>query len=229
MTDELMPVPDAVRALPSPRDISAALMAELQGRVERERLARGDVHQPEDVYPLVRSLAGARDLLQDYARVFSSAAGLAGTMLEEEHLTAVGENDGVPLAGLKVPDLDGTDIQFTLSKPNSHDIDQRTVIAAVVARTVALMAGGEPVQETDESDTDYATRYWRWFAHVIERAIDWVLELGSYTMQVSKVRAFAAALAGDGEDGMSAVVTSAVKTTPQYRGVKVERKQRRKP
>jgi hypothetical protein len=228
VTDDLIPFAEPAR-LPAPADLKETLRRELSEHVARERDQRGHVHQPEDVFALVRKLAGAHDVLGEYANAFSNAASMARRELESELVTAVGEQDGIPTSGLDVPDRDGTDIRFTLAKGNTHDIELRTVIAAVVAATVARMSGGEPVQADDEDDAAYDERYWRWFAHVIERAIDWVLSLGTYTMQVTKVRAFAATLAGDGEDAMAAVVNGAVNTTSSYRGVKMERKQRRKP
>jgi len=226
--NDIVPVPDAVRALPSPRDISTALQAELVARVERERAVRGDVHQPEDVYALVRSVAAARELLQDYARAFSSAAALAGTVLEEEHLAAVGEQDGVPLAGLTVPDLDGTDIRFGLSTSNTHTIDTNQVIMTVINTLIQVTRDTEPSWPDDEDFDTYRDRYETWMAHVMRRVVGQVMELGSYTMQVSKVRALAAELAGGGFDAESAVVRGAISTSKNYRGVTVERKERKK-
>lgn len=229
MADEVVPVPDAVRALPSPREIGAALKAELVARVTRERAVRGDVHQEEDVYALVRALAGARDLLHEYAYEFAGAEGSATQMLEEELVAAVGEQDGIPTSGLKVPDLNGTDIHFDLATSNTYDIDQRAVLTAVIWTAIDRMRDGEPAQEQDESDRAYEDRYWKWFAHVVERVLDVVFNLGTYSMQVSKVRAYMTALAGEGDDAMAAVLRGAITKTQRYRGVKVERKQRKKP
>lgn len=227
VTDELVPLPDAVRSLPAPRDVGRALREALTARVNAEREARGEVHQPEDVSPLVRSLAGAKELLDEYARAFTGAAGLAREELDEELLAAVGEQDGVPLSGLTVPDLDGTDIRITLNKTNNHNIHQYTVLTAVIGHTIARMKGGEPEQRENEPDEEYDDRYWSWVFRVIERVLDQVLNLGSYSMQVSKVQAYAVALAGQGEDNLAAVVRGSIKTTQNYRGTKLERKERK--
>lgn len=228
MTD-LEPVPDAVRALPAPADVGRAVKEALSARVAAERAARGDVHQPEDVYALARALAGARDLLSEYARAFSGGASLAAKELKEEHLTAVGEDDGVPRSALTVPDLDGTDIRFTVEKPNSHDIATDMVVSVAVADVMARTRDTEPEWDEDVDDAQgYRDRYELWMADVIGQAIDLVLSLGSYDMQVSKVRAYQTTLAGNGEDHLAGVVRGAITTTAQYRGVKVERKQRKK-
>lgn len=230
MTDDLVPVPvpDAVRALPSPREISTALIAELTSRSARVRVDRGDVHQPEDTYPLVRALQGARELLEDYGRAFATAAALAADELRYELVSAVGEQDGVPVSGLLVPDLDGTDIALSKVTSNSYDIDQRSVIAAVISTTVVRMADTEPLQQSDEGDQAYDDRYWRWFTHVIETAIDQLFALGTFTLQVSKVRAYMTTLSGQGDDAVAAVLRTSIRKTEKYGGVKIERKERRK-
>lgn len=213
--------------MPAPSDVAQALRDALYQRVAAERANRGEVHQPEDVSPLVRSLAGAQELLNDYARAFTRAATIAKDELDEELFTAVGNQDGIPMSGLKVPDLDGTDILFSLIKPNTHGIDERTVVAAVIGHTIATRRGSEPSQNDDETNHEYDQRYEGWMADVIEQAVDQVLDLGSYALQVSKVKAYAVALAGQGEDNLAGVVRGSINTTATYRGIKVERKERK--
>ncbi len=227
MTD-LVPLPDNVRSLPAPQDVGRALKEALTARVAAERAARGEVHQPEDVSPLVRSLAGAHELLGEYARAFTGAAGLAREELDEELLAAVGEQEGIPISGLTVPDLDGTDLRFTLNKTNNHDIDERAVLAAVIGNTIAATRDTEPEWDEDIEDASaYRDRYEDWMCHVMERAIDTVIALGSYSMQVSKVNAYAVTLAGQGHDSLASVVRGSVKTTQKYRGTKLERRERK--
>lgn len=225
-TDELVPFADPVR-LPAPAELKETLRVELSRHVSDERESRGEVHQPEDVSPLVRALAAAKDAFAEYANAFSSAASLAKRELDEELVQAVGEDDGVPRGNLTVPDLNGTDIRFGLNFTNSHDIDQATVLAAVVGNTIAATRDTEPIQEVDEPDHVYLSRYDDWLMHVVERAVDTVLALGSYSMQVSKVKAYSATLASQGLDPLAGVVRGAIKTTRAYGGVKVERKTRK--
>jgi hypothetical protein len=226
VTDDLVPFADPIR-LPAPADLKDTLRLELSRHVTAERAARGDVTQPEDVSPLVRALARAKDAFGEYANAFSSAAALAKKELDEELTQAVGEKDGVPMGNLTVPDLDGTDIRFGLNFTNSHAINEQTVLAAIVGNLIDDMIGNEPVQDDGETDDDYDSRYWRWFQHVVERAITDVLAVGSYSMQVSKVKAFSATLAGQGKDTLAAVVRGAINTTRAYGGIKMERKTRK--
>lgn len=226
MTDQLVPLPDAVRALPAPDMIGDALKRELSTRVTAERSARGDVHQPEDTFALVRALDRAHGLLTEYAHQFSQAAALARKELDNELYAAVGDSDGVPNGPLVVPDGD-RNIRLAPDHGNSHDIDTGQVTAVAVARALAITRDTEPVQRDDESDADYFDRYEVWLTGVIMTALRLVHSLGGFTMQVSKVRAFAAELAAQELDSLSAVVTGAIGTKRRYRGVKHERKERK--
>lgn len=229
MSDDLVPVPDVVRALPAPRVVSEALKAELYARVAAERNRRGDVHQPEDVSPLVRALAGAKELLEEYARAFTRAATIAKDELDTELFEAVGQQAGIPNSGLTVPDLDGTDILFSLLKPNKHDIDTDQVITVVINNLIEITRDTEPEWDEDvEEAPTYRARYEAWMAGVMRLAVEHVIELGTYAMQVSKVRAFATDLAGTGCDAEAAVVRGSITTTARYGGIKVDRKERKK-
>lgn len=226
MSDELAPLPEAVRALPSPDLIGDALKRELNARVTAERDARGDVHQPEDTYALVRSLDRAHGLLTEYAHQFSQAAALARKELDNELYTAVGDSDGVPNGPLVVPDGD-RNIRLAPDHGNSHDIDAAQVVAVAVARALDITRDTEPEQELAESEDAYMLRYDAWLTGVIMTALRLVHSLGTFSMQVSKVRAFAAELASLELDSQAAVVNSAVHTSRRYRGVKHERKERK--
>jgi hypothetical protein len=227
VADELVPFAEPSR-LPAPADLKETLRRELSEHVTRERADRGDIHQPEDVWALVRKLAGAKDAFEEYAQAFSAAASMAGRELKEELIAAVGENDGIPLSGMSVPDTDGTDIAFSLAKGNTHGIDADQVISAVISNLIMISRDTEPEEQPGDDYYEYRDRYETWMAGVMRLAVDHVLALGSYAMQVSKVRAFAADLAATERDGESAVVRGSISTTPTYKGVKLERK-RRKP
>jgi len=129
-----------------------------------------------------------------------------------------------------VPDANGTDIRFTVEKGNIHAIDTDQVISVVIANLIEITRDTEPEWDEDVEDAaGYRARYETWMAGVMRLAVDQVLALGSYAMQVSKVRAFAADLGATGVDAESAVVTGSITTTSRYKGVKMERKERRKP
>jgi len=212
--------------LPAPDVIGDALKRELSSRVAAERDARGDVRQPEDVYALTRALDRAHGLLTEYAHQFSQAAAYARKELDNELFAAVGDNDGIPAGPLVVPDGD-RNIRLAPDHANSHHIDTAQVTAVAVTRALAITRNTEPEQEPNESDGDYADRYDTWLVGVIMTALRLVHSLGGFTMQVSKVRAFAQELAAQELDDLAAVVTSAIKTTRRYRGTKHERKERR--
>jgi len=227
VTDDLVPLPPQIQGIPSPRDVSTMLISNLAVRVHYARTARGDVTQPEDVNALVRALGGAKEMLDEYSRAFATAAREAVHYLEEELLFAVGEQDGVPLSGLKVPDLDGTDLVFTLMKPKTHTVDEPQVIDVAVVDALAAARDTEPAQEPDESNAAYLDRYERWMAGVVHMAVNTVIGLGSYSMQVSKVRAYAVELAGRGADTLASVVRGSITTKDKYTGTKFERKERK--
>jgi len=228
MADELVPLPPQMQEMPSPRDVGTMLVANLAVRVHHARQARGDVTQPEDVNALVRSLGGTKEMLEEYARSFSTAAGEADAYLREELLAAVGEQDGVPRSGLKVPDLDGTDIVFTLDQPNTHKIDVDQVVSALIMDTLDVTRDTEPDSLPGEDYDHYRERYEAWMFDVMRTVIRRVFDAGSFTAQVSKVQAAATQLAGRGRDDLAAVVRGAVTTTSHYRGVKVARRERKK-
>lgn len=223
---ELVPLPDAVRALPAPSQIGDALKQELSSRVGAERIMRGDVHQPEDVYALVRPLAAAYELLTEYAHQFTSAARVARAELETELTFAVGEQDGIPQGKLTVPDGD-VEVRLAPDHGNTHTIDLLPVLSAVIADILGQSRDTEPEQEPGETDRDYLERYERWMAAVIHAVIEGVFALGTFSPQVSKVQAYAVDLASRQDDQLSAVVRSSVQTTRRYKGVKYERKERK--
>jgi hypothetical protein len=228
MTDELVPFAEPSR-LPAPADLKETLRRELSEHVTAERAARGDVHQPEDTWALVRKLGGAFDAFSEYANAFKSAAAMARRELDAELIAAVGESDGVPLAGMAVPDVNDTEIKFSLDQGNQYTIDADQVIQVVVANLIEITRDTEPEWDEDLEDAaGYRARYETWMAGLMVLAIDHVMQLGSYAMQVSKVRAFAADLAAAGADSESAVVTGAITRATRYKGVKMERKERRK-
>lgn len=226
MTDDLVPLPQEVRALPAPSVIGDALKRELSARVSAERAARGDVHIEEDVYPLVRALSSAHDLLGEYASQFAAAARVARAELDNELMVAAGEQDGVPQAALTVPD-GSVNVRLAPAFGNTHNIDTDQVIDTVIALALDLSRGTEPEQGPEEEDPVYLARYEQWMAGVIRLAVNRVLELGSYSMQVSKVQTFSEQLAATGTDDLSAVVRGSVRTTRTYQGVKYERKRRK--
>lgn len=195
-----LPVPvQHLSGLPAPRDLGKLLREALEGHIEEARKGR-DVQLPEDTYPLIRSLAVAGELLDDYATTFKSVAKVSVQEIEEELREAVGDQDGVPNSGMTVPDAQG-DVKLSLTMTNGYDIDVNTLRSVVVALVAELEGAAEAA----------------------DLAIQTLLECGNFTPQVSKVRELADQVSRQGDDQMASVVKSAIRKTVTYKGVKVSR------
>lgn len=202
--------------MPAVRTVLAVLRDNLNTLVLNARAERGQVHAPEDTYALVRSLAAVRDGAADYAHAFTLIRNEIDGHVQEELELAVGEQDGVPNSGMKVPDVDGTDIVVGLDTRNAYDFDTHALTAAVTFHTLTEFAGAFVDGVTDEQAV----------AELLMSALGRVIGLGRFQPQVTKVRAFADDVARmpDGA-AIAATVRSAVSKSTQFRGIKVERKQ----
>lgn len=206
MNDTLIPLADATLRLPDPQELRHKLNETLEIEFQRARVAQGTVTVPEDTFALQRQLAAAKELLAGYARAFADATKRISAMQEEQLIDAVGEQGDVPNQGLTVPDAAG-DIRISLDFATTRDFDLDQIIAVVVADTM------KDWTYSKEPDPDER----------VEQAIRKVLGLGKFEPQVTKVNAYAKAVAREGDDGLSAVVSGAVKKRETYKGVKSER------
>lgn len=222
-------MPDAVRDLPEPREFGRVLRERLEAEIVRVRAERGTVTTPEDVFQLTRGLARYIELAGEYQHAFQHTVLIAKQELANELADAVGEQDGVPLNGLTVPDLDGTDVALTLDAPNTHHIDTEelpAVVAAVVLTDTALydiveLASSVAIGAEDRSALE---------TYLADRIVDGITahaELGLFKPQVTKVRSFAKHLAGQGWDQLAAVVSRTIRTTTEFKGIKINRKERK--
>jgi hypothetical protein len=206
------------------------LRAKLADMIAHARAGR-IVTCPEDVNPLVRSLAAAADRLTDYGRVFTSAGKYARDELQEELREAVGEQDGIPAGNLTVPDLDGTNIKITRDTANNYTIDRDALYAAVAAQVLEAMGGLERILRVTDQDHEnpnaFADEMETVAAGVLIEAMQQIVELGAFEPQISKVRAYALELAGMGADGIAASITSTITKKVDYRGIKYERVERK--
>lgn len=208
MTDAQQPAnwlepQDPAFRLPTPTELRRMIRDALESSYQALVAARGDVHTPEDTFDLHRKLAHTRENFTDWAAAFRDGAKRIAGMQEEQLIDAMGEQDGVPLAGLTVPDREG-DIRVALDTARTHTIDVDQLMRVVAARAVARDMRGE-VGNT---------------AALIIQSIQDFLELGKFEAQVSKVTAYAKQVARDGDDKLASVVSSAVRTTTDYKGVK---------
>ena len=232
MAAELVTLPPAVADLPDPKEFGEILLARLNGEIMRIRAQRGPVVDAADAYALIRSLKGFDEVMRDYARQMTSAAKVAVQEIEEELLGIPGmEQDGVPTGPLTVPDTDGTDIKITPNNVNEHFIDEevlKTAIASAVmtgndapmgvmnlALAAALADAADLVPATDNLTT--------FLAGLLVTAMDQFKATGTYKPQVTKVKALVKAMASNGDDQLSAIVSRSIKTNKVYSGLKVDR------
>lgn len=205
--------------IPAPREVVSVLRERLQQLVLSARETRGEVRMPEDTYDLIRSLMGVREGAADYAHAFTVIRKEIDGFIQDDLELAVGEQDGVPNSGMKVPDVDGTDIAIEVDKQNNYEFDTAALVQAVMFEALDEAA----------TDSDIATLPWEVvdrLAKLFDAAIHRMLSLGQFRPQVTKVRAFADELARrDGGPQIASAVRQSVSKTARFRGIKVERKQ----
>lgn len=233
MTD-LVPMPDVLDGMPGPADLKTRLLHVVQAGYTNATTERGQVHQPEDVFPLVRRLAFIREQAAAYKTAFAAAEKLAHQLAEEELVEAVGEQDGVPRDGLTVPDYDGGDVRLALDTAHNHTIDLDTLLPLVAAEILTSsvetvlavddMPIVDQVRAVVEGDLGTADDLEPLLADLIVLALRGLLELGNFAPQVTKVRAYAQHLARTGNDNLAAVASGSITSTTAYKGVKITRK-----
>lgn len=230
---ELAPLPEPVRKLPEPRALAALLRERLESEIVRVRDERGDVHAPEDTHQLVRALQGFREAAADYSRAFSTVAGIAAQEIEQELLSAVGEQDGIPNGPMTVTDRDGTQIKLSVDNSNSYEIDKDSVYPTLAELLMAthptltddiLNAALTYALEVDDRPAMGAE-----FNGTVNRALVAAMQeletIGTVTLQVTKVKALAGSLGRLGADSLAAVATGAIRKTTKYSGVGIKRDQ----
>jgi hypothetical protein len=223
-----------VTRFPDHRTLGKALQGGVNATMAQFRAARGDVVAEEDVYEAVRWAQGIAESFHEYGRAFAGAAALVGQYAEEELTEAVGEQDGVPLKSLTVPDVDGTDIRLSKETTNAHHIERDAVLQALAVSFVQeheaagmlaeilsdLYARVEMVPE-DQEDAVYR-RAEEHLATLVLLAFDRLTSLGSFSLQVSKVEAFRKELARR-DTLLASTVAGAMSRTVKYTGVKMSR------
>ena len=196
--------------LPAPHDLVGMLRAKLEELVNDARKGRGEIAAPEDTFDMQRGLAKVIEGLEDYGRAFMKIAKEAKGYVEDELIEAVGEQDGIPMSGLKVPDLDGTMISIELDKPNTYTFDNDALFNAV-----AYFVAG-PWEEVGDSK-----------AHAVAvEAMRQLVSLGKFEPQITKVKTFTFELSRlEGGDLVASTVTSTTRKKPIFKGVRVKREQ----
>lgn len=196
---------------PAPSDLKTRLTEQLNEHVQRIRDERGEVTGPEDTFDLIRRLTAAGERLGEYGRAFTAVAKTTKDIVEEEHLEAVGDSDGIPASNLKVPTAGG-DILITRDLQNVYDIDMEQVVAVLAAQvsTSFEKRGGDPARQPE----DYA----------IEVALTALTFVGAAKPKVTAVRALAEQLSREGDDQLAKVARDSIRKTQKFKGIKVDRK-----
>ena len=206
------------RSLPAPHDLVGELRLRLEERVLQLRQARGEVHTPEDTYIPIRALAALSEGLTDYGRAFLKIARETLGYMQDELELAVGEQEGVPLSGLRVPDSDGTDIKIDLDTRNEYDFDLHSILTGVAHKTMTENPGMARDRALDEDAADEEL-----FALIYQALVE-LTGTGTFKPQVTKVRKLADAIARTSPK-VASTITGAIKKRVDFRGVKVKREQ----
>jgi hypothetical protein len=201
--------------LPAPHDLVGMLRARLEEVIANARRGRGEVLTPEDTFEMQLGLAGVIEGLTDYARAFQKIAKEAKGYVEDELIEAVGEQDGIPMAGLKVPDPDGTTVAISRETVNEYTFDNDALFTAVAHFVLAGRAGDGPMHQDAV-----------WLIPLITSAMTQLVALGKFEPQISKVKAFTAELSRlEGGPPIASTVTSTTRKKPIYTGVRIKREQ----
>jgi hypothetical protein len=219
---------DVVAKLPGPRVLGALLLGGIEANVAGMRAtiaAGGGVVAREDVFELQRWLQSTRELLAEYQRVLGGVGKHIGGIVEEVLVDAVGEQDGVPMDGMTVPDRDG-DIKITRDMARTHHIDADLVFP-VLAAEVGTIHAPAVLNATDTTPgmpaTEQLSNVATALAEAILDALGRLGEVGKFEPQVSKVKTYAKTVARNGDDRAASILSESIRTTASYRGVTVKR------
>lgn len=125
--------------------LRAQLEHALATAVAEMRAARGTVVTQEDTYELVRRLAHAQSVFGQWAAAFTAAGKACTGHIEDELITAVGEQDGVPMSRMVVP----TGGQEYVVSPKYRAGTDRWDVASILGVVCDLAVAGQPVPTTD--------------------------------------------------------------------------------
>jgi hypothetical protein len=211
------------RSLPAPHDLVGVLRENLEAVVLAERQRRGEVYAPEDTYPVIRRIGAISEGLNDYGRAFIKVAKEANGYIQDELEEAVGEQDGIPNSGMRVPDVDGTDLLVELDKRNEYDIDSGIVQSGVLALVMTTNMAAQKLVELAAPDEEPAAEL---LAELLADAMTTLVACGRFQPQITKVRQMATEMARVDPKVASTITTMLDKARrTDFRGVKVKREQ----
>lgn len=206
--------------LPAPHQLVGILRERLEASVLAARAERGEVHVSEDVFASILHIGSIAEGLIDYGRAFTTVGKEAAGYVEDELIAAVGEQEGVPLSGIDVPDPDGTTLKVTRDIRNEYDIDIALVIDGAVLFTLERYRGWQDQPEEVRAALLSVVMI------LMSEAARTVIACGTFKPQITKVRDLATEIARI-DPKVASTITSALKgaKTTSYRGVKVKREQ----
>jgi hypothetical protein len=214
--------------MPAPHDLVGILRENLHVLVLELRQARGEVHAPEDVYVPVRRLGALAEGLQDYGRAFTKVAGEVREFIQDELEEAVGEQDGVPNSGMRVPDVDGTDLKIELDIRNEYNISLGPVLtgAALFTRENAPGLLGFALADWEMADDGRMLVSEEALLAMMSEGMRTLIACGQFKPQITKVRAMATEIARI-DPKTASTITNMLKRAKRtdFRGVKVKREQ----
>lgn len=200
-------VPALTSNLLDPVQLQRALKDRIQGAYALLYAERGTVHTPEDTFEMQRRLVTTDEQFKGYMAAFREARKVLAQLQEEELVEARGEQDGIPLDGLTVPDAEG-DIRISLDAPAVYDIDLQQLLAVLMANIL------DKAPVADDVDL---------IPYAVQETVTALLSWGKFEPQVSKVKAWGDTLARSGRDQDASVVSGAITKRNPYKGVKFER------
>jgi hypothetical protein len=197
--------------------VRRGLVAALRSAATELRAGRGTVVAAEDTYDLVRRTVAAGEVLRQWRDAFEAAAREADAIAEEEAVTAMGENDGIPLGSLFVPDGVGQRIAVRADYTSGLDTwDLDSLKGWLAEDTVAELGLGE------ESDRPVLTV--QEAVSVVRDALDRLTGLGRFTPSITLIKALRTRLAERGRDVDAAVLGQLRSTSDRrYKGVRITR------
>ena len=226
------------RALPAPSVLRAELTQQVRAWVAQARKERGVPQMREDVYPMLRVLAGGADYLKHYGRVIRDLELEVRGHVEDETGEAVGHDDdqatterwnggGVPATNLAVPD-DGCEWHVTRDFDTQLRVDWHSLISVqaqlAAAHILAGQVDGVAAFQPGEDDPDWEDQVHAMAQLVAEETLDRLLFLMSPPKPKSTALvAWGKELASKGLDKSASIVRSAWSSRRAYRGVSVSK------
>jgi hypothetical protein len=210
--------------------LRARLVDLLRDSTRQLREARGTVVVPEDTYDTVRRLTAAGEVFRQWRDAFEGAAKEADALTAEEAVTAVGEQDGVPLGSLFVPDGEGHRIAVRPDFASGESVwDVGTLIGWLVDDEAAddrCSCSPPPITDGPERDCPIHGDPMTVAREVARNVVDRLLALGKFTPGAKPIEELRKKLAAAQRDADAGTIRQVRHVGPRtFRGVKIVREE----